>query len=263
MPSDPVIESECPDPFPLRFVEPAEKAPGSGIPNVSGGFSSKASNWITAGWCQNTTGAPITCFRAQWKVPKPPRTHRHQQIFLFNGMQPRRPTAILQPVLTWGCFGTHWSVSSWFRVTTGHSPPPTPPFHVKHGETLTGVLQLIDEGGAGFSYRCQFEGIGQTVLTVHNVAELACCAVALEAYESGSPPYELKKPSDYPNAKRTRFRRIKIEAGVPIHSLQWQCRRYLEAAHVPNYGEYTAPVSDSATKGKVDIYHPPRGCLWA
>jgi hypothetical protein len=206
----PGIKSDCPDPFPLRFVEPAEHVLGGGVSGVSGEFSSHSSNWITAGWWRNTTGAPITCFRAQWKVPKPPGCHRHQQIFLFNGMQPRQPTAILQPVLTWGCFGTHWSVSSWFRVTTGHSPPPTPPFGVREGELLTGKVELIDEGTEGFSYRCQFEDIDQTILTVHNVPELVCCAIALEAYEEGcgATPYELKKPTDYPNAKRTRFRRI-------------------------------------------------------
>jgi hypothetical protein len=249
----PAIESSCPEPFLLRFVEP--EAPR--------GLSGQSSNWITAAWWRNTTGAPITCFRAQWKVPKPPRTHRHQQIFLFNGMQPLKPTAILQPVLTWGCFGTHWSVSSWFRGATGHSPPPTPPFHVKHGETLTGVLQLIDKGAAGFSYRCEFEGIKQTILKVHNVPELTCCAIALEAYEDqcGPPRYELKKPTDYPTARRTRFRRIRIEAGHPLPRLDWKKRDYLK--DLPTYwGAHTAIVSESSTQGRVDIYYARRGCLW-
>jgi hypothetical protein len=224
-------------------------------------------NWITAAWWVNRTGSPVTYFRAQWKVPDPPRTDRGQCIFLFNGMQPRPEVgAILQPVLAWDFDCSKWGVSSFFVSSLPNMPPPTyPPVPVEPGQILTGVIRLIDHGGGGFSYRCEFEGFPGTALTVHNIPELIYCVVTLEEDEGGcgNTPYELQAPTDYPNARKTRFRRIKIEleSGVPLPRLHWVPCNYLEK--FPKYfGAHARVVSRSATNGKVDIYYARRGCLW-
>jgi hypothetical protein len=216
------------------------------------------SNWVTAGWWLNRTGSPITCFRAQWKVPKRPPNDVDQWIFLFNGMQPSLDAtqAILQPVLTWGFYGPSWTVGSFLYPDITGTSAPTRPVPVEPGDVVTGVIQLTAQGPAGFSYRCEFEGIPETVLTVNNIPELVYCAVALEATESGlgDPPYELNSPSDYPKAKRTRFRQIKIEAGAPITKLDWRTENYLEDLGT-YFGEHASVVSHSATKGKIDIFY--------
>jgi hypothetical protein len=177
-------------------------------------------------------------------------------------MQPG-PQAILQPVLSWGYFGPEWTVSSWLYPDINGQSRPTAPVTVKYGDVLTGVIRLINQGPAGFSYRCEFEGVAQTVLMVRNIPELVYCVVTLEADEEalGNPaPYELSQPTNYPDAKRTRFRRIKVEAGSPIPSLHWRPVNYL--AQINNYGEHTAVVSKSSTKGRVDIFYEYRECLW-
>jgi hypothetical protein len=247
----PVIDAGCRDPARLRFVQPGEIVQaGRGLITRGG-----PSNWITAGWWLNETGTPITCYRAQWKVPKPPTDHCGQYLYLFNGMQPGSQM-ILQPVLSWGRFGPCWKISSWIYPDLNGHPRSTNPIQVEPGQVLTGVIRLVGEGANGFDYRCEFEGFGETILHGSGIPELIYGAVSLEAYEgAGSPPYELSAPRDYPSAKRTRFRRIQVESTGSIVQLDWEPVNYLQKNSVPNFGEHTTVVNGSSTKGRVDIFY--------
>jgi len=260
------VAKDDPEICPLRGSGLRARLVQSRDPSMSGTepLDDSVDNWITAGWWLNKTGTPVTYFRSQWKVPKPPSTDRGQLVFLFNGREPRLDSVrtILQPVLTWGRYGSRWTVLSYLYPTIGTNPGQTEPVEVCPGDVLTGVIRLIGQGASGFSYRCEFEGICGTALTVHDIPQLVYCVVTLEADEAGcgNTPYELKAPSDYPNARRTRFRRIRVETGTSVARLNWRPCNYLEK--LPTYyGAHTKVVSRSATNGRVDIYYARRGCL--
>ena len=241
-----------------RLVEPQAASTSESAP-----LDDTLDNWITAGWWLNKTGTPVSHYRAQWKVPDPPSCQRGQLIFLFNGMEPdpHKARTILQPVLTWGLYGKRWAVVSYFYPPIGQNPEKSPAVYVSPGDVLTGVIRLIGQGPQGFSYRCEFEHIPETALTVHDIPQLVYCVVTLEVDEAGcgNRPYELKKPGDYPNARKTRFRRIRVETGARSR-LDWRRCNYLEK--LPRYyGAHTKIVSHSSTDGTVDIYYARRGCL--
>jgi hypothetical protein len=211
-------------------------------------------NWISAAWWLNRTGTSITYFRTKWKVPRDPVTQVVQSIYLFSGMQPAKCAplqTILQPVLAWGEIGPCWSVASYLVPdSTGHTCN-TPHIPVNPGDVLTGVIRLIDQNGWRFAYSCEFEGIAGTGFSVINMPEMVWCVETLEAYEqTGTPPYDLNKGSEYPDAKRTAFRRIRIESEVALTSLHWIPHNYQS-----KFGERTKVVSKSSTRGKIDIFY--------
>jgi hypothetical protein len=203
-------------------------------------------SWKTAAWWTNKTSEPITLFRTEWKVPRAPAAQQQQFLYLFNGMLPAKGSpliTILQPVLEWGEIGNCWSVASWVNPDSTRTSQSTPPVQVQPGQTLVGVIKLEAVQNWLFTYSCEFDGIPATRFYASNMPELVCCVETLEAYGLGAP-------NQYPEAKRTIFRQIHIEAnGVPIPSLNWVPRNYVTT------GEHTKVVSKSSTKGRVDIYY--------
>jgi hypothetical protein len=211
------------------------------------------SNWITASWWLNTTGTPITYFRTQWEVPPAPLTQASQLVYLFNGMQPARPhKMILQPVLEWGQIARSWSVASWIRPDPEGHTHTSLRVRVDPEDTLTGVIRLCGQTEGRFTYSCEFEDIPETRLCVCNMPELVWCVETLEAYERvGTPPYDLNSASEYPDADRTAFRRIKVATGVEIPTLDWEIVNSVAL----EFGEHAEVVSDSSTNGRVDIIY--------
>jgi hypothetical protein len=204
------------------------------------------SGWKTAAFWTNRTNQPVTLFRAVWKVPRVPACKEPQLLYLFNGMVPAKGSplnTILQPVLQWGEIWQHWSVASWINPDSTESSNSTPPVKVKPGQTLVGLIKLQQVENWLFTYSCEFDSIDGTRFYASHMPELVCCVEALEAYR-------LTSSSQYPEAKRTRFRRIHIAIdGIPIPWLDWVPRNYVTT------GEHTEIVSTSSTKGRVDIYY--------
>jgi len=204
------------------------------------------SGWITFGDWTNNSGHPVSLFVATWYVPPPPITHSGQTVFLFNGIQ--NSTMIYQPVLQWGVSaaggGPHWSVASWYADGAGgvaHHSPLTP---VHPGQKLVGVMALMNHVGNHFSYQCQFVGIPQSILTIHNVQQLTWLAITLEAYG-------ITKKTDYPNAVDTPFQGIVVQTTDrrPPHP-KWQA-----VDSVTSFGQHTLVVSDDYGDGIVIIFY--------
>jgi hypothetical protein len=170
-----------------------------------------------------------------------------QSIYLFNGMVPAKGSplnTILQPVLEWGEIGLCWSVASWINpdsTNNSHSCPPSY-IRVKPGDVLVGVIRLVDEHDWLLTYFCEFEGIAGAGFYVINMPELVCCVETLEAYG-------ISCAAEYPETKRTIFRRINVKTDVAIPSLNWVPHKHVTT------GEHTKVVSRSSIKGRVDIYY--------
>jgi hypothetical protein len=214
-----------------------------------------ASNWITAGWWLNTTGTPVSYFRTEWKVPPPPLTQVRQLVYLFNGMQPAKTSplqTILQPVLEWGRIKGSWSVASWINPDANDQVHTSRRVRVEPGDTLVGVIRLCDQRKDLFTYSCEFEDIPDTRLCVCNLPELVWCVETLEAYErTGTPPYDLNSRSEYPDAEKTTFRRIRVKAEADVGPLDWD----ICISDAASFGECTEVECDSSTDGRVDIFY--------
>jgi hypothetical protein len=214
-------------------------------PGAAAKVPALGSGWITYAYWSNTTGKPITSFKTTWEVPPVPKTQSGQTIFFFNGIQ--NATMIYQPVLQWGPSaaggGPSWEVASWYADgQTGHSfySKLTP---VKAGQVLVGVMTLVKQSGALFSYNCEFQGIANSVLPIQNVQELTWCAETLEAYA-------LTKCSDYPAAPSTAMTGIAIQTGAVAPPLVWTAD-----TPVHDCAQKTVVVSNSPTNGAVDLYY--------
>lgn len=205
------------------------------------------SGWIANAFWENTTGTPIVEFRTNWLVPPPPNTPSQQTIFLFNGLQDRTGTRILQPVLQWGLAaamggGEFWTIASWYVEGSGQAFH-TPLVRVDVGEVLKGAMHLFAEDSGGFSYRCEFEGRQGTALEVAGVPELAWCYQALEAYS-------IDDCNDYPDTDRTEFDSITVRTRNPLSVIGWGIE-----VEVAGCGRRVEVVDDSATQGKVNIWY--------
>jgi hypothetical protein len=204
-----------------------------------------ASGWITYAWWQNATGHPISSFVTTWVVPVAPRTQSGQLIYLFNAIQ--NSSMIYQPVLQWGnngAFGgNYWCVASWYADgQTGQATHSTP-VQVNPGQILVGIMTLMGQTGAQFSYNCQFQGIPNSSLPISNVQELTWCAQTLEAYN-------LTQCSDYPNADLTAFGSINIQTGATTPAVVWTP----QTDHA-DCGQHTIVVSNTNPGGEVDLYY--------
>lgn len=224
------------------------------------------SNWIFAWWWYKPTGVTAKSFRSSWIVPQEPETKASQLIYLFNGMQPCDSATILQPVLQWGGrdadedgihrTGQFWTVASYLNPDLCGNMRHTRHIPVKPGETLTGIITLLDQSERGFRYCCEFEGIPATRMEVIEMPELTSCIHVCEAYELDNPPpvpYELKSAREYPKSDRIAFRGIRAEAAPSLSSLNWIPQACLEG--IPNFGEYGQIVSDAAVDGEVQIFY--------
>jgi hypothetical protein len=215
---------------------------------------------VDASWA-NQTGTPITYFATSWEVPPPPATWNGQTIFLFNGIQDATNTHILQPVLQWGTSGAgggeYWSIACWY-AENGPSAH-TGLIRVDPGTVLTGVMQMIPfrvlpgPGARGFSYLCQFCGIGASALTALEIPELTYALETLEVVN-------VTRCSDYPQTSHTSMSGIEIRLATGEADLAWT-----PADLVTDCGQHAVVVSNASPGGQVDLFYrkpiikPPPG----
>jgi hypothetical protein len=205
---------------------------------------------VDASWA-NQTGRPITYFATSWQVPPPPETSNGQTIFLFSGIQDATNSHILQPVLQWGPSGAgggeYWSIACWY-AENGPSAH-TSLTRVEPGTVLTGVMQMIPPhgplagGAAGFSYLCEFCGIGASALQVLVIPELIFALETLEVVN-------VTGCSDYPQTSRTRMTGIEIRLVTGEADLAWT-----PADLVTDCGQHAVVVSNASPGGEVDLYY--------
>jgi len=204
------------------------------------------SGWITYAVWINDTGKTITTLRTTWTVPPPPATQSGQLLYLFNGLQDNPVTHILQPVLQWGVSpdggGNSWAIASWW-VDSSNNAYKTPLVSVNPGDTLVGVMTLLSQAAGSFSYKCEFEGIAGTSLTIQNANELVMPVQTLECYD-------LTQCSDYPNTDKTAMTAIAIKAGNDFLSPTWNADNA-----VSDCGQHTIIVSNASPGGEVDLYY--------
>jgi hypothetical protein len=215
-------------------------------------------NWITAAW-SDMTGASVKAFSTRWKVPAEPQTRLSQLLYLFNGMEPKNASTIVQPVLQWGdsgpdCdninrTGPFWTVASWIVPAPNGKTYHTPHVRVNPGDTLVGVISLIQKSPAGCIYSCEFEGLAETKLPTPIIPELTWCVTALEAYELSDgvdPPYDLDTASEYPAVKYTAFEAINVSIDGPSPNVLWTATDYQV-----RFGEHTRLPSNSSNDIKI------------
>ncbi|HYW48396.1 MAG TPA: hypothetical protein VE959_36365 [Bryobacteraceae bacterium] len=235
--------------MPLNVVTRPPEGEKAAIPIVP----AFGSGWIVyTGWT-NGTGNPISSFRTTWVVPPFPMTQSGQLLFLFNGIQ--NSSMIYQPVLQWGVSaagggnywavaaggGNYWAVASWYADGQGG-----PAFHstlvkVNPGDTLVGVMTLSSHSGSNFSYNCDFQGIANTGLPIQNVQELTWAVETLECYG-------ITQCTDYPPVFGTAMTAIAMQTGSVTPAVTWTPNN----AHT-ECGQHVVVVSNSATKGEVDL----------
>jgi hypothetical protein len=215
---------------------------------------------VDASWA-NQTGTPISYFATSWEVPPPPATSNGQTIFLFNGMQDATNSHILQPVLQWGTSGAgggeYWSIACWY-AENGPSAH-TSLIRVDPGTVLTGVMQMIPAhvlfgpGAIGFSYLCEFCGIGASALPVLSVPELTFALETLEVVN-------VTGCSDYPQTSHTPMSGIEIRLATSEADLTWT-----PANLVTDCGQHAVVVGNASPGGEVDLFYreaiivPPPG----
>ena len=224
------------------------------------------SNWITAAWWLNQTGAPISSFLTTWTVPAVPATQSSQLLYLFNGLLPNDCSTILQPVLQWGnsdpsdnSTGPYWTVASWLVPVPPGDAYHTPHVRVNPGDTLVGVITLLSQSAEGFVYCCEFQGIADTKTPpMPAMPELVWGVETLEAYElvtTKTPPYDLNSQSEYPATNQTAFKLINIlTGGAQPSGGSWTIKNY-----VSSFGEQTVVTVNSPTNGEVEIYYATPG----
>jgi hypothetical protein len=219
--------------MPDNVYVPPGIAPGLGV------------GWITYASWPNNTGLHLTLFRTTWVVPEPPSTQNGQVVFFFSGIQ--NSTMIYQPVLQWGPSadggGSYWAIASWYADGQNGLAFKTPLVRVNPGDVLVGVMTLTGQSAGGFSYNCEFQGIGGTSLPIQNVQELTWCVETLEAYG-------LKVATDYPASGETAFTSIEIQVGGQQAAIMWA-----PSSKVTDIGQHTVIVSNASPSGEVDLYY--------
>jgi hypothetical protein len=223
-------------------------------------------NWITAAWL-DMTGTSVKSFVASWKVPSAPTTQSSQLLYLFNGMEPADSSTIIQPVLQWGDSGPDkdginrtgkfWTVASWIVPAPDGCTYHTPHVRVNPGDTLVGSMTLIAKSAAGCTYACEFVGLAGTRFLTPAISELVWCVQTLEAYElSGNPtpPYDLNSASEYPAAKFTEFKSIKVATDGAPSGAPWTVCNYES-----KFGEHTQIVVNSPGNGDIQIHYSADG----
>jgi hypothetical protein len=219
-------------------------------------------NWISAAWL-DMSGASVKSFSTSWKVPAVPATQASQLLYLFNGMEPANASTIVQPVLQWGDSGADedginrtgqfWTAASWIVPAPDGHTYHTPHIRVNPGDTLVGVVALVQKSAVGSVYSCEFQGLSATKFSTPAIPELTWCVETLEAYElSGglTPPYDLNSESEYPASKFTAFEAINVSIdGAPSNAL-WTASDYETM-----FGEHTQLVVNSSTNGNILIYY--------
>lgn len=102
---------------------------------------------------------------------------------------------------------------------------------------------LLGSGAAGFSYLCQFCGIGGSVLAALEIPELTFAVETLEVVN-------VTGCSDYPDTTCTRMSEIEIKLGAGEASLAWT-----PADLVTNCGQHAVVVSNDSPGGLVDLFY--------
>jgi hypothetical protein len=218
--------------------------PGSAV-SEKGATPLPDSGWITGINWYNQTGKPVSRFATHWRVPRPPQTYTGQTLFLFNGIEPASFDTILQPVLQYGGSaaggGTYWAVASWY--VTSSTSFVSQLVQVNTGQLLTGIMRLVSDKNAEFSYSCEFKGINGTNLSINNIAQLMWCVEILKVYG-------VTECSDFPNTPFTKFSRINIRNQGTVPAMNW-----LIGNNQTSCGVQTIIVTDGALNAAADVYY--------
>jgi hypothetical protein len=204
------------------------------------------SGWIAYAYWNNGTGKTFNSFSTTWVVPPAPAAQANplQTIFLFNGIQNFGANfGILQPVLQWGPSaapggGNYWSVASWY-VTSGGQAFHTQLTRVNPGDTLVGLMTLVNSSAGIFSYQSEFQGFPSTKLPVQKIAELLWFNETLEAYS-------IQQCSNYPNTPKTSFTNIAINSTAGSLPVNW-----IAISKITDCGQAAKVVNSS----QVDIFY--------
>jgi hypothetical protein len=231
-------------------LEPAPPVQRSSPARAEAGLATGATpnlgtGWITYSSWLNTTGTPISSFVTTWTVPRAPRTHSGQVIFLFNGIEPNDYSHILQPVLQWGASaaggGNYWAVASWY-VGGGQA------FHtnlvtVNEGDVLVGVMSLLGQAAGLYNYSSSFQGLANTTLTINNNPELTWASETLEAYG-------VTQCADYPGTDATPMTQINLRTGTTAPSVGWAVNN-----SVSDCGQKTVIAVNGSSGAEVELWY--------
>jgi hypothetical protein len=204
--------------------------------------------WIIYSKWENSTGSPIVYFSTKWVVPEPPTSENDQLIYLFNGLESKTGSYIIQPVLQWGVSiaggGSHWSISNWFvGFPNSGIAFYGPLFEVYPNQELHGLITAQKQINGLFTYRSSFENIPNSELVIIDCEELVLAFETLECYK-------LTEFSDYPNSPSTEMREIEIRLeGHPI-TIEWEPYN-----QVVDNGQWCEIVSNASPGGIVNLHY--------
>ena len=209
------------------------------------------SGWIVySGW-MNNSNEPITFFRTSWMVPKPPSTDNSQLIYLFNGIQNRSSTKIIQPVLQWGISNaggdSSWFVTNWYIDKEARKAYYKTAVPVRTGEVIEGIIKVLNISRNGFDYLSCFRDIPECDLRVERVEELSWAVQTLECRR-------LTSFSDYPDEIRTDMADIEIHVGGRQANINWTAHN-----DITDCGQKCVILRDGSPRGLVRLFYkkPP------
>jgi hypothetical protein len=98
--------------------------------------------WVEWGEQDNASG--FSYLNGTWVVPKAPPSNDGQVLYLWNGLEPRDTSCVIQPVLGWNAFDDNaWTITSWICCSgTSTGCYYSNPVDVNVGDTIQGTMTL-------------------------------------------------------------------------------------------------------------------------
>jgi hypothetical protein len=163
----------------------------------------------TSGWVEKasynvSSGDTYWAFNSNWFVPNDPSYKGLQTVFLFNGLELKDGSAIIQPVLQWGTSyaggGRYWSMASWYVSPSGATYVSTL-MNVGVGDQISGAMYIDYCNGS----QCQWY-IDSTDVTTAQTSELkVTLGLAFASANLVLEVYNVLSCTEYPSSGYTTF----------------------------------------------------------
>ncbi len=190
----------CPEaPVPTRHVTPGP---------VGNGWV-EDSNWLLSLKKKDN----IEWIQGEWAVPKAPKS-TGATIFLFNGLEPKAGTWIMQPVLQYGSSyaggGNYWTMASWLVGSSVYVSSLTT---VHAGDLLVGTTDETNVASGKLEYL--IDAYDSTTGADSNLTIHSKGIQWNWAFEGVLEAYNLAKCANFPASGKTRFYNTTVAHGYP------------------------------------------------
>ena len=196
----------------IAHYEACPEAPASTrhvVPGPVGNGWVEDSNWLVSLKKKDN----IEWIQGQWVVPSAPKSNG-ATIFLFNGVEPKSGSWIMQPVLQYGSSyaggGNYWTMASWLVGSSVYVSTLTP---VHAGDSLVGTTDEYSDSGGKLEY--VIDAYDSTTGVDSNLTIHSKKIQWSWAFEGVLEAYNVTKCADFPASGQTRFYNTSVAHGFP------------------------------------------------